>query len=275
MSFDNYESSEELGTPSELYHIDFGSNDYYLTNDIKEWDIDGNTYTPGYGLKRSSIENGKDAYDSPITVSIDAQHPFPVKYIQNVPGIKAVVSIYRFHRNEGNGTPEKVLFWKGKVQAVDFVKQAKIANITIMPLTIGLSKTIPRYTYQGLCNHMLYDSKCGVNKASFSYSGTITSANNNKITVSGLSASKGSGWAEGGYITNSTESDRRLIVSQDGDICTILFPFENSFPLVGETLKIYAGCNHTNNTCNSKFNNLDNFGGWPFIPTKNIFQTGI
>ncbi|MEW6169845.1 MAG: phage BR0599 family protein [Pseudomonadota bacterium] len=40
---------------------------------------------------------------------------------------------------------------------------------------------------------------------------------------------------------------------------------------VGATVVLYPGCDHTLSTCESKFGNSANFGGFPFIPTKNPF----
>jgi hypothetical protein len=67
--------------------------------------------------------------------------------------------------------------------------------------------------------------------------------------------------------------DRRLILSSSGDVLTLLLPFTSS-PL-GSTVIVFAGCDHTIATCKSKFNNVVNYGGFAFVPTKNIFQTGI
>jgi hypothetical protein len=35
---------------------------------------------------------------------------------------------------------------------------------------------------------------------------------------------------------------------------------------VGDTFTIYYGCDHTPGTCQSKFNNLANFRGFPYVP---------
>jgi len=36
-----------------------------------------------------------------------------------------------------------------------------------------------------------------------------------------------------------------------------------------------AGCDHSVSTCAARFDNLANYGGFPFIPTKNPFSTGV
>jgi hypothetical protein len=37
-------------------------------------------------------------------------------------------------------------------------------------------------------------------------------------------------------------------------------------PNTGDTFTAYPGCDKTQNTCTSKFNNLVNFGGFPYVP---------
>ena len=40
---------------------------------------------------------------------------------------------------------------------------------------------------------------------------------------------------------------------------------------IGDAIYLYPGCDRTLNTCHAKFGNSANFGGFPFIPTKNPF----
>lgn len=44
---------------------------------------------------------------------------------------------------------------------------------------------------------------------------------------------------------------------------------------VGTKLSLYAGCDKLNTTCNQKFSNILNFGGFPFIPNDNPFTGTI
>jgi hypothetical protein len=47
-----------------------------------------------------------------------------------------------------------------------------------------------------------------------------------------------------------------------------------SFPVglaSGAEVRAYAGCNRTLDECKTRFDNVANFGGMPFIPTKNPF----
>ncbi len=40
-------------------------------------------------------------------------------------------------------------------------------------------------------------------------------------------------------------------------------------------VSLFAGCDSTPDTCKTKFGNFRNFGGYPFIPLKNVFVTGL
>jgi hypothetical protein len=39
----------------------------------------------------------------------------------------------------------------------------------------------------------------------------------------------------------------------------------------GTTVTLFPGCDHTLATCSGKFSNTANYGGFPFMPTKNPF----
>ena len=37
-------------------------------------------------------------------------------------------------------------------------------------------------------------------------------------------------------------------------------------PMTGDAFTVYAGCDHTQGTCQNRFNNLANFRGFPYVP---------
>jgi hypothetical protein len=106
----------------------------------------------------------------------------------------------------------------------------------------------------------------------FTYNGLNSAVVGDVYTVDGLTA-KGAGWAIAGVLVNPTSTDFRLIIAQTNDQVTVLMPFPTS--LVGQTLSVLAGCDHTLPTCKTKFNNVINYGGFMFVPHKNPFATGL
>ena len=92
------------------------------------------------------------------------------------------------------------------------------------------------------------------------------------MTVQGLLSAKGDTWATAGFASYGV-LDYRLILTQSGDDCTLSLPFYAN--VLGQTLDVFAGCAHIIGVCDGKFGNRPNFGGCPYVPTKNIFRTGL
>lgn len=273
MSFSTYENSVESGSPVELYEISIGTDIYRLSSTEDDYTFGSDVYT-GSAINRTNIGVGQDQRTQLINFELPSSHPFVQRYVLIAPGQRATISVFRFHRLDTPGL-ERVLTFKGIVRSVAFTRQGNAAQVACMPLTGGLSRQVPRFTYQAPCNHVLFDDRCKVAlDLTTSYSGTVTAVSGSDVTVNGLSA-KGSGWAVGGYITNTTNDDYRLILAQSGDTITLLLPFPADLAVLGQTFVVTAGCDHSIATCKSKFDNVANYGGFAFVPTKNPFETGL
>jgi hypothetical protein len=78
------------------------------------------------------------------------------------------------------------------------------------------------------------------------------------------------GYFDLGYLTFTSGANAGLTFTVDeylgAGVITIrkVLPFP---PSVGDTFSILPGCNKAMTTCNYKFSNLANFGGFPFVPT--------
>ena len=81
------------------------------------------------------------------------------------------------------------------------------------------------------------------------------------------------GFYDGGFVFFSSINDYRLILSHVGNDLTLLLPFPSD--AAGETVRIFAGCDHTIATCKTKFDNVLNYGGFAFVPILNPFLTGL
>jgi uncharacterized phage protein (TIGR02218 family) len=68
-------------------------------------------------------------------------------------------------------------------------------------------------------------------------------------------------------------NDYRMITSSTTSLIEVAFPFYEITP--GETIELFAGCDRLLGTCVSKFDNSINFGGCPYVPSKNVFIVGL
>ncbi|MGV0960108.1 MAG: DUF2163 domain-containing protein [Limnohabitans sp.] len=130
-----------------------------------------------------------------------------------------------------------------------------------------LNTKLPRNIYQASCLHTLYDAGCAANKADLTVSGSVTGNNGTGQWIqSGLSVT--SGWFDQGVITFSTgpnAGQRRTVKAYASGQFWFALPLSN-VPTVGDAFTVYPGCDKTQATCQSKFNNLSRFRGFPYIP---------
>jgi uncharacterized phage protein (TIGR02218 family) len=207
-------------------------------------------------------------------VTVAGDNSVATQFIDSVPGTAATLKIERIQRPDGPGF-EVVTIFNGKIASVAFQKSGREAKIKVVPLVSAQSKPVPNHTYQSLCNHVLYDDLCQVDDTDPSFrlsTAAVTAVSGNTITVTGADA-HGDGYYTGGFVEAAGAVDRRLILDQTGTVLTLLLPFTSS-PL-STNVTVFAGCDHSIATCKSKFNIVINFGGFAWVPSKNVFETGL
>lgn len=265
MGFETHELAEQTGSKIALYTMTIGSTIYRMHDSVE--------LTIGYGgdtfyrtqVGRGNIQTGQEF----LELTLPGGHDFPITFAAIAPGQTAALTIQEYHRAD----PADVrVVYKGVVRSVAFQENASKSVISLVPINEAFDKMIPERTFQAQCNHILFDAICQVSAGSYSFTGTVTNVTNNLVTVGGLTAAKGNGWSTGGYVRYGT-LDYRLILEQSSDVLTLVLPFHES--VLGQSVSVYAGCDHSIATCNSKFSNATNFGGYPYVPTKNIFLTGL
>lgn len=272
MAFDTLEEGLESSRPLELYTFTVGSTTYRYTSAEDDY-VDGvNTFTAVQGLGRTALTAGgpTDSVGT-LTVEMPGTDAIAQLYIDGIPGVIPTVSIERVQRTDGS----KATIFDGTIRSVSFENSGYLAKFEIVPAFSGIQREIPRFKFSSLCNHVLYDDRCQVDDTSASFrlsAAACTAVSGNTITVTGADAN-GDGYYTGGFVQTSSADDRRLILDQTGTVLTLLLPFTTS-PL-GSNVTVFAGCDHTIATCSSKFSNVVNFGGFAYVPTRNVFQSGL
>lgn len=268
-TYASQEASIESGSPVELYMFAVANGTtYYFCSGSDTITYNSNTYVPN-AIKRGAIPLSAKSRTEVVEVTIPANHALAQLYANIVPAFPTTVTIYRFHRTDA--VANAILLFTGVIRIVSFTEKSGEATIGIMPYTGQFKRNIPRYTYQSLCGNILYDRWCKVDPSSFNVSGTVSAVTSAvEFTVSGLSA-KGDGWSIGGYV--SYGGDYRLITGQVGGVVTIIVPF--TVDITGVSLTVFAGCDHSQTTCNLKFGAGANYRGFPFISPRNPFSSGL
>lgn len=172
-----------------------------------------------------------------------------------------------------------VRIWHGFLNDPDFELAQKFAGRVVSVAgalgTIALSCenrfTVMRRkslaaTMQRPCRHALYATGCGLAIADFEVSATASAWTSPDLTVA-AAANEADGYYSGGVV--SFGSHRQMILKHEGTNLRLLASLpslEAEITANGSaTISLAPGCNLTTSVCVSRFNNLDNYGGFPFM----------
>lgn len=272
MTYVASEQSKHDGKPIELFRYVGTYQTFRYTSSQAPIDfqapdeVASHTYLP-LNMKRSGFnnatqndDNAEITIDMPVSTDIVAIYGFQI----SPPALE--LTIFRGH-NPG----EFVQAWNGDVENISVVKGTATIRVP-SKLAAALSADFPNVYYQGPCNHNLFDARCGIDIADWSATQEISVIDGKEITLDDMPDALDGKLIGGDAILTSGE--RRMITLQIGPIITINYPFAGA--VVGDNLILAAGCDLAYlGDCDTKFNNTERFGGFPFIPPKNIFNGGL
>ena len=289
MSFLAQENSVEDGQPIELYRFSNVEEVFTFTSGQFDVVFNNETYTP-IAVSREDIDQQDSRYQRLLNVNLPASNSFVQRYITLIPATIDQFELFRQHTTDG-ATPETVSIFSGQVMSVEFV-DGVTAKIAIQTFGAILDRLIPQQTSRNPCNHILYDSKCGVTDTLFSLSGVVSAIapNGLEITIdTGSNTVPNTGleltaqladdpaFFNAGLISRGSIELRmiRATVDDGGNEATLTVIFPMQTLSIGTSITIFAGCDHQLPTCRDKFANADRYGGFPFIPLKNPFVIGV
>lgn len=131
-----------------------------------------------------------------------------------------------------------------------------------------LDVMVPREVYQPGCLNTLYDSACGKDRVALTVVGAATSGTDSTRTTFNHNLGQSAGYFDLGVVKFTSGLNNgisRTIKRHAGGQFTVLAPFPFAVAS-GDTLQAYPGCDKTQVTCTSKFNNVIRFRGHPYVP---------
>ena len=264
MTYDSRERSADLGRPVELYTFNRDFIAWRYTSADTDRVVEFQTYKRA-SIKRSDIEQGAEINRSGLKITVPRDFPVAQLYAIAPPSDTISLTIRQYHEGDG----DLATVWSGRVLTVKF--EGSQAEINLEPIGTSVRRNGLRRHYQRLCPHVLYGSGCKVNRTSFRLVATADDVAGLNVTA-GEFGSVPDGYLDGGYIEWAVDTgifDRRFIVSHAG--ATVTLDIQPVGLVAGVQVNAYPGCDHTMDTCNTKFSNAPNYGGMRFIPTKNPY----
>lgn len=270
MAYIDREAGEQGGQPVELYHIRTGGTSFRICNVNLEVVYQGSTYTH-VPIRRSELSDSYDVEDGKMDVWMSKSSEVGALFLTSAPTELPFITVVRGHLTEGTNTvalEDSVVMFNGKIATPSFGESEVKLGCT--SLALGLQSAGLRRKFSGGCAHFLYKGACGVDKASYSVAATITGIAGEVLSLD--ITPQDVGYYNGGMVTYQGQY-RMITTYQGGQNVVLLAPLLDA--QIGDVLEIAAGCDHTKETCRDRFDNLDRFGGWSFVPTINYFVSGL
>lgn len=259
MTYITTEKSVHDADVAELYKFEAPNTSYFLTSYGDDVLFSGDTYVAA-PISRDRISARAWIVGRALVVSMPATLQVVQDFAFKIAPRELLFTLTRYHPSDG--TSQQI--WAGKVASISV---DGLSSKVVVPSKFSetLKANIPNVYYQRLCNHVLYDSRCGIARVSSLRSVTAISSTRTEITINGNVLAEDT--LKAGEVIRTSDGERRLVIQNIGNTLTINWPFENL--AISDQVDIHIGCDHTRATCDVKFGNTPNFGGFEDIPDVN------
>lgn len=277
MSYESYEESEFEGLPASLIYIEYGSapGNFFAYTDVDQViEHNGIQYVPTV-VGREKVEASGGLDNKTLEIDITPNASVVQYYRDREPSQVVTMTIRQGHVEDPSG--EYVVVWTGRIIGVE--QKSRFAKISAEPIATSMRRPGLRRHYQYGCPWALYSTECGASKAAARVQAAVQVVGANVMEFnSGWEGVFTKGKFAGGYVqwTNSDDNslEVRTILSvgvgAGGDGRDRLALNGKTEGLEGsQVVTLQLGCNHTMSDCANLHNNIQNFGGQPWIPKEN------
>jgi uncharacterized phage protein (TIGR02218 family) len=174
--------------------------------------------------------------------------------------------------------------WAAGIAGAITMMAGRVGDITIgrskMTIEVNswteiLTNQMPRQYYQSACRHVLFGTACGAAKVTYD----VGIAGN--VSLGAFDAANPGNFPQNWFaygtvtmISGAAQGQTRSILysaatGSSGLFLQLVSPLTIA-PSIGDVLALTPGCDKTMATCQSKFNNLTRFGGFPYIPAPEV-----
>ena len=240
---------------AELYLFTQGTENTGFSNSLFSKTL-GNHLYEATTITRSSLKLSNKAAKNTVDITFTKNNVYAQDLLNYLPEKPITLTIFK----------DGLSYWAGTV--VHVTATDKSIKVTCDSMLSSLSKQGLRATISPTCRHILYTDQCKVSQPLYKniYVGVVASS-----TTITMTTGKPPGYFAGGLA--EMEGQSRHILASNPSSIQLSQPFKG---VLSGDLHLYSGCNLTEADCVTKFNNLDNFGGFARIPTKEPFgRTGL
>jgi uncharacterized phage protein (TIGR02218 family) len=272
MAFSYFEESRYLGAPDTLYLFSYRTQKFsYADGDstiVVNHGLPLGTiaYTP-IPINRSAISASGTLDKANMTLELPLDTDVTELFRVYPPSDIVYLTIYQGHSDDPDY--EFLSVWSGRVLSCQ--RDQDRSKLTCEPISTSLRRPGLRRRYQYGCPHALYGDQCRASKASYTVSSTAGTVNRATLTLpSGWNGSFAKARFVDGVIEwgSGSTAEIRTIRQVNEGTNTLTVGGILSTLTAGTAVTLSLGCNHVMDGCRY-LNNIQNFGGQPWIPRKN------
>ena len=261
MTYNVNEDSNDDGKPVALYALRMGNTRWLYTSADRDIAYGTDTFS-AVGISDGGVSQGDR---DEINLTCPASVPLVQLFRGTPPAVAVSLTVRRLHYGDTDGP----IIWMGRVTDV---KRNSDGTAMVRCDTQGVRAAGLRLTWGRACTHMLYDGGCTLNPLDFETEAEIATLGGVSFTAT-AAAGKADGYFSGGFLMwdlGDGTLDRRGIENHVGSTIAVLGTTDGLS--VGLAVKLYPGCDLLGATCDDKFNNLVNHGGFEHMSGKSPFD---
>jgi len=260
----NYREKEDslyAGEPLELYRVTTGDLVITLCSGDVTAVHNGESYIPST-MKRSEVRQTQEMSKSLLQLTTSKNNPVADLFRTGAPEFPIFITVFRQHAVIDGS--DFVVTYKGRVSNCSYTYLE--AELNCEPIFTSLKRPGLRIKYEPTCCNGLYDVGCTLVKEDFAVNGTVLTTNSKRIFTIQAAATKPDGYFIGGILALG---GLHMIADHKGTTITLVRHTIGAH--VGDAVSLYPGCDHGRTTCHSRFNNIVNYKGFPWMSDRNPF----
>ena len=152
--------------------------------------------------------------------------------------------------------------WLGNVKTGRATFVAELRGM-MQPLQQSIGRV-----YTPACDAALGDARCGVTLASYTVTGSVTTATSARVFTD-TTRTEADGYFDGGLITWTSGDNDTYSMEVKSSTAAGVITLQQGMPndtTIGDAYSLSAGCDKLLATCRDKFSNVVNFRGFPHVP---------
>jgi len=271
------------GIDIRLYEITRQGYTWFYTNAEENITFNSNVYVSS-PITDGGVKQKQEALSDSFEITLPTTEPIAQLFLGTPPADPIKVTMREMILNDPGG--EAPIMWLGYIVSAK-IKDEISTTITSATQGATLRREGLRLCYSRECPHVLYvqgAGNCRANPAAFAEVATVTEVQGQTFYFTYNAASPKASFTTrfvGGYFTFQsgtggifTEQRGVLNSYQTSDETggSILVLGATDGLAVGMTITLYPGCQHTPEWCLDFFDNIDNYGGFAFLPGRSPFD---